>query len=98
MKQPFKYWTPSIAPSGLAVYYGKLFPEWQGDLLVGALAERSLHRIDLDEMHEIREERYLTGERVRDVRVGPDGAIYIATEEHHGVAPIGKVLRLTPAN
>lgn len=95
--QPFKYWTPSIAPSGLAVYEGDLFPDWRGDLLVGALAGEALHRIDLDGASEAGEERYLIGERVRDVRVGPDGAIYVTTEDHDG-APAGKVLKLTPAN
>ena len=90
-KQPFKYWTPSIAPCGLAVYRGDLFPDWDGDLLVGALAGTSLHRVILDGMKEVGEERYLIGERMRDVRVGPDGAIYVTTE-----APEGKLLRLTP--
>ncbi|MDZ7629237.1 MAG: PQQ-dependent sugar dehydrogenase [Parvularculaceae bacterium] len=96
-KQPFKHWTPSIGPSGLAVYRGAMFPaDWDGDLLVGALAERSLHRVDLDGMKPVGEERYLEGERVRDVRVGPEGAIYVTTENDGG-APTGKVLRLTPA-
>ncbi|MBB5517759.1 PQQ-dependent sugar dehydrogenase [Amphiplicatus metriothermophilus] len=95
-RQPFKYWTPSIGVSGLAVYRGDLFPDWDGDLFVGAMATRALHRIDLDEAgNEIGEERYLLGERVRDVRVGPDGAIYVTTEDRQG-APIGQVLRLTP--
>jgi glucose/arabinose dehydrogenase len=94
-KQPFKYWTPSIAPSGIAVYDGDLFADWRGDLLVGALAGTALHRIDMDGGREAGEERYLVGERVRDVRVGPDGAIYVATEDHDG-APVGKILRLTP--
>lgn len=95
-EQPFKYWTPSIAPSGLAVYDGDLFPEdWRGDLLVGAMALTALHRVDLDGMEEVGEERYLIGERVRDVRVGPDGAIYATTEDRGG-APVGKLLRLTP--
>ncbi|HBS30495.1 MAG TPA: glucose dehydrogenase [Parvularcula sp.] len=96
-RQPFKHWTPSIAPSGLAVYRGAMFPaDWDGDLLVGAMAELSLHRVDLDGMEEIGEERYLEGERIRDVRVGPEGAIYVTTEDRDG-APVGKVLRLTPA-
>jgi glucose/arabinose dehydrogenase len=96
-KQPFKHWTPSIGVSGLAVYDGDLFPEWRGDLLAGGLAERSLHRIDLDGMREVGEERYLEGERVRDVRVGPDGAIYVTTEDRGG-EPVGKLLRITPAS
>ena len=96
-QQPFKYWTPSIGPSGLAVYRGDLFPaDWDGDLLVGAMATRALHRIDLDGLSEVGEERYLAGERVREVRVGPDGAIYAATEDKGG-KPVGKVLRITPA-
>ncbi len=98
--QPWKYWTPSIAPSGLAVYRGDLFPEdWRGDLLVGAMAGTALHRVDLDgptSMEEIGEERYLVGERIRDVRVGPDGAIYVTTEDRGGALE-GKVLRVTPA-
>ena len=96
-KQPFKYWTPSIAPSGLAVYNGDLFPEdWRGDLLVGALAGQALHRVDLDGMTVKGEERYeLTGERIRDVRVGPDAAIYVATEDRGG-EPTGKIIRVTP--
>ncbi|MEL7485950.1 MAG: PQQ-dependent sugar dehydrogenase, partial [Pseudomonadota bacterium] len=95
--QPFKYWTPSIAPSGLAIYRGALFADWDGDLLVGALAGRALHRVDLENGEEVGEERYLVDleERIRDVRVGPDGAIYVTTEERRG-APVGKVLRLTP--
>ena len=96
--QPVKYWTPSIAPSGMAVYRGDLFAAWNGDLLVGAMADHSsqaLHRVMMDATLPIGEERYLVGERVRDVRVGPDGAIYVTTEERRG-EPVGKVLRLTP--
>ena len=101
-KQPFHYWTPSIAPSGLAVYEGDIFADWQGDLLVGALAGQALHRIDLESGIIIGEERYLVeeGERIRDVRVGPDGAIYVTTNvgnRSNLVTNIGKVLRLTPA-
>jgi glucose/arabinose dehydrogenase len=92
--QPVKYWTPSIAPSGLAVYRGDLFEGWDGDLLVGALAGRALHRVILDGDVPVGEERYLVGERVRDVRVGPDGAIYVTTEESN--EPAGRLLRLTP--
>ncbi|MEO1014090.1 MAG: PQQ-dependent sugar dehydrogenase [Pseudomonadota bacterium] len=97
-KQPFKYWTPSIAPSGLAVYRGEVFPDdWDGDLLVGALAGEALHRVDLNGMTEVGEERYDLGGRVRDVRVGPDGAIYATIEDRRG-APVGKLLRVTPTD
>ncbi len=96
-QQPFKYWTPSIAPSGLAVYRGSLFPgDWDGDLLVGAMAGAALHRVDMNGMTIVGEERYLTGERIRDVRVGPDGAVYATTEDRGG-EPVGKVLKITPA-
>jgi glucose/arabinose dehydrogenase len=95
-KQPLKYWVPSIGPSGLAIYKGDLFAAWTGDLLVGAMAKTALHRLDIEDGKIVGEERYLDGERIRDVRVGPDGAIYVTTEDHDG-APVGKVLRLTPA-
>lgn len=94
-RQPVKYWRPSIGPSGLAVIQGDLFAGWKGDLLVGALAKTALHRLDIENGAVVGEERYLVGERVRDVREGPDGAIYVTTEDHDG-APVGKVLRLTP--
>ena len=97
--QPVKYWAPSIGPSGLAVYLGELFAGWDGDLLAGAMAGAALHRIVMDGDKPAGEERYLLdrGERVRDVRIGPDGAIYVATElTHNGGAADGKVLRLTP--
>ena len=94
-KQPFKYWTPSIGPSGLAVYRGDAFEGWDGDLLVGSMALQALHRVIMDGNSEVGEERYLVGERIREVRVGPDGAIYVTTEERGG-EPIGTVLRLTP--
>jgi glucose/arabinose dehydrogenase len=97
-EQPFKHWTPSIAPSGFAIYRGDKFPaEWQGDLVVGAMkaGSESLHRIDLDASgKEVGEERYLVGQRVREVAIGPDGAIYVTTEDRRG-APVGKVLRIT---
>jgi glucose/arabinose dehydrogenase len=94
-KQPFKYWTPSIAPSGLAVYRGDVFADWNGDLLIGALAGRAFHRVIMNGDEEVGEERYLVGDRIRDLRVGPDGAIYVVTEERGG-EPVGKLLRVTP--
>lgn len=93
--QPAKYWTPSISPSGLAVYRGDLFPDWDGDLFVAALSGKALHRVIMEGNKPVGEERYLIGERIRDVRVGLDGAIYVSTEERYG-DPVGKILRLTP--
>lgn len=100
--QPVKYWTPSIAPSGLAVYRGDMFADWNGDLLVGALSDsagRALHRVIIEDGKPVGEERYLVDmkARIREVRVGPDGAIYATTEERGGEL-VGKVLRITPAN
>lgn len=100
---PLRHWTPSIGPSGLAVYRGPLFAAWQGDLLIGGMAANSsqgvsmmgLHRVIMKDGKPAGEERHLTGQRIREVRVGPDGAIYVTTEDRRG-APIGKVLRLTP--
>ncbi|WP_421857698.1 PQQ-dependent sugar dehydrogenase [Oricola sp.] len=86
-EQPLFYWDPSIAPSGLAVYRGEMFPEWDGDLLVGALKYRLLSRLDRDETGAIvGEERMLAGEfgRVRDVTVAPDGSVYLLTDEDPG--------------
>lgn len=93
MKQPAYYWVPSIAPSGMAFYTGSLFPDWKGSLLVGALAERSLHRLVLDGNDIVAEEVLLRdrGERIRDVRQGPDGAVWLLTDEADG-----SLLRLTP--
>jgi aldose sugar dehydrogenase len=93
MEQPLHYWDPSIAPSGLAFYEGDLFPEWKGDLLVGALKGQELVRLDVEGGKVVGEEAMLTdfGERIRDVRVGPDGAVYLLTDN-----PEGRVLRVTP--
>jgi glucose/arabinose dehydrogenase len=92
-EQPVYYWDPSIAPSGLDFYEGALFPEWQGDLLVGALKFQLLVRLDMEDGQIVGEERLFEGEfgRIRDVRVGPDGAIYLATDENDG-----KVMRIAP--
>ncbi|MBV8681926.1 MAG: PQQ-dependent sugar dehydrogenase [Caulobacteraceae bacterium] len=94
MIQPIYYWDPSIAPSGLAVYTGDLFPDWKGDLLVGALKGRRLVRLHLEDGRVAGEEVLLTElkERIRDVRQGPDGAVYVLTDNASG-----RILRLTPA-
>jgi glucose/arabinose dehydrogenase len=88
MAEPLLDWTPSIAPSGLAVYRGRLFPEWSGDLIAGALVNRELRRVQLNAAgtEVLREERVLPslGARVRDVRVAPDGALWLLTDETPG--------------
>lgn len=92
MEQPIYYWTPSIAPSGMAFYTSDLVPAWRGSLFVGALAGRALHRLTLDGERVTGEEVLLKdlGERIRDVRQGPDGAVWLLTD-----AADGKLLRVT---
>jgi aldose sugar dehydrogenase len=96
---PLLHWTPSIAPSGLAVYRGGLFPGWEGDLLTTALAGKHLRRVDLDRAGRVLGQEELLadrGVRFRDVRVGPDGAVYLLTDEAEGevllVTPRGRAL------
>jgi glucose/arabinose dehydrogenase len=94
MEQPLYYWDPSIAPSGMAFYSGDLFPAWRGNLFVGALRSEILVRLELDGQKVVREERLLRqlGERIRDVRAGPDGALWLLTDANNG-----RILRVTPA-
>ncbi len=79
-------WTPSIAPSGLAVYRGAMFPEWQGDLILGALAHKHVRRVDLDGGKVVGEQRLFPelDARIRDVRVAPDGALWLTVDEDNG--------------
>ncbi len=93
-EQPKYYWDPSIAPSGLAFYWGELFPKWKGDLFVGALKDRKLVRLDFENGEIIGEEILLEQAygRIRDVRVFDDGAIWLLTDEENG-----KILKITPA-
>ena len=93
MEQPVYYWDPVIAPSGLAFYTGALFPAWKGSVFVGSLRQKHLVRLSLKNDRVVGEERLLTdlNERIRDVRQGPDGAIYVITD-----ADKSQVLKLTP--
>lgn len=94
MAQPLVKWVPSIAPSGMTFYDGALFPQWRGDLFVGALAGQHLRRIDLGADGKVLGEQKLLeelGARIRDVRTGPDGALYLLTDE-----PEGRLLRVAP--
>jgi glucose/arabinose dehydrogenase len=96
VEAPLFYWDPSIAPSGMMFYTGDRFPGWKGDLLVGALKFELVSRLDLDadDNKVVKEERFLDGElgRIRDIREGPDGLVYIVTDESPG-----SVYRLEPA-
>lgn len=93
MEQPVYYWDPVIAPGGMTFYEGALFPEWQGDLLIGGLASQALVRLSLADGRVTGEARYLQGQgRIRDVDVARDGAIVILTDAENGA-----LLRLTPA-
>ncbi|MGE5336437.1 MAG: PQQ-dependent sugar dehydrogenase, partial [Gemmatimonadota bacterium] len=94
MEQPVKYWVPSPALSGLAFYTGDRFPKWKGDLLLGALRGCALIRVRIDGGKFVEDEFMLRGAlpRVRDVRVGPDGLVYLLTDETNGA-----ILRLEPA-
>jgi glucose/arabinose dehydrogenase len=95
LEQPVIYWTPSIAPSGLAMYHGDKFPAWRGDLFAGALALKHLRHIHLDERGNVVDQEQLLNDlhwRIRDVRAAPDGYLYVCTDEADG-----RVLRLEPA-
>jgi glucose/arabinose dehydrogenase len=93
MEQPIIQWTPVIAPSGMAFYSGELFPQWKGNLFIGGLATRNLVRLELAGEKVAKEERLLgnLSERIRDVRNGPDGALWLLTD-----SPSGRILRVTP--
>ncbi len=85
-EQPVYYWDPVIAPSGMEFYTGKAFPEWRGNIFIGGLASQRLVRLVVKNNRVIGEEHLLTdrGNRIRDVRQGPDGALYIVTDEKDG--------------
>jgi glucose/arabinose dehydrogenase len=96
MEQPLYYWDPVIAPSGMVFYTGDLFPAWKGNLFIGGLASTNLVRLTVKGDRVVDEERLLTDlqparERIRDVRQGPDGALYMVTD-----SKAGRVLKLVP--
>ena len=93
MKDPLVVWTPSIAASGLAVYTGDKIPEWQGDLFAGGLVLRQVRRVIMDGETVVGHENMQFPERIRDVRQGPDGYLYVLTDERNG-----KLLRVEPAD
>jgi len=96
MEQPIYYWDPVIAPSGMVFYTGDLFPAWKGNLFIGGLASTNLVRLTVKGERIVDEERLLTDltpkrERIRDVRQGPDGALYVLTDN-----AAGRMLKLVP--
>jgi glucose/arabinose dehydrogenase len=93
MEQPVYFWTPDIAPAGIAFYAGKLFPDWRGNLFVSGLAARALVRLVLKGDRVVGEQRLLTelNSRIRGVAEGPDGALYVLTDRDNG-----RILRLIP--
>jgi glucose/arabinose dehydrogenase len=102
MQQPLQHWTPSIAPSGLMIYTGNQFPEWRGNIFVGGLSGKELHRLPMvkagDSYQVGRMERppLLQGfGRIRDVRQGPDGFIYLAVDDRRG-GSLTPIVRLEP--
>lgn len=94
MEQPLLHWTPSIAPAGMAWYDGELFPAWRGDLFVTSLVFKNIERIDLEAGEIVGQERLFEeiGQRLRDIRSGPDGHLYILTD-----SASGSVLRVDPS-
>jgi glucose/arabinose dehydrogenase len=95
VEAPVHHWVPSIATSGLIFYTGDRFPQWRGNAFIGGLKSQQLVRLELEGNRVVREERLLRGEirqRVRDVEQGPDGLIYLLTDEGKG-----RLLRLEPA-
>lgn len=94
MVDPLTYWTPSIAPSGLAVYRGDRYPQWQGQLFAGGLVSQDVRRIEVDANGTVVDQVSIPiGQRVRDVRQGPDGFLYVLTDD-----PNGRLIRLEPAS
>jgi glucose/arabinose dehydrogenase len=93
MEQPVYYWDPVISPSGMVIYSGDLFPEWKGNVFIGGLSSQALVRLVLKDDKVVGEERLLTEReaRIREVVQGPEGALYVLTDDRDG-----KLLKLTP--
>jgi glucose/arabinose dehydrogenase len=94
MVDPVAVWMTAIAPSGLVIYSGTQFEIWKGDIFVGGLKSQDIRRIDLNEVGQVVGQSALRiGQRVRDVRQGPDGLLYVLTDESNG-----SLIRLEPAS
>lgn len=94
MEQPVVYWVPSIAPAGFCEYQGEAFPEWRGNLFIAALAEKSVRRLVVEDGQVVSQELLFTEleQRIREVKAGPDGKLYLLTDSDEG-----QVLRVSPA-
>jgi glucose/arabinose dehydrogenase len=94
LEQPVYYWDPVIAPAGMAFYTGDALPGWKGSILIGSLRPGALVRLTMENGRVVREERYLgeLNQRIRDVRQGPDGLVYLLTDQSDG-----QILRVSPA-
>ncbi len=90
MEEPVVYWDPSISPSGLAFYSGDAFPKWKGDAFLANLSSTHLRRLVIEKNKVVRQEKMLEGARLRSVRTGPDGFLYVSSDD-------GRILRLMPA-
>jgi glucose/arabinose dehydrogenase len=93
MEKPVTYWIPSIAPAGMTEYQGDIFPQWQGNLFIAALAGKSVRRLSLVDNKVVAEETLLVErqQRIRDIRTSPDGYLYILTDSEQG-----QLLKLSP--
>jgi glucose/arabinose dehydrogenase len=93
MEQPVYYWDPVIAASGMAFYTGDVYPGWRGSLFIGSMTPGALVRLELSNGRVTKEERYLgeLRERIRDIQQGPDGYLYLVTDN-----PTGRVLKVVP--
>lgn len=99
MREPLVYWTPSIGPGGVIVYRGELFPEWEGDVLVGALAHRHLRRIEMENGRVVAQHVLLPeyDARFRQLELGPRGEIYALIDSIGGADQSGQLVKITPA-
>ncbi|MCB1386615.1 MAG: PQQ-dependent sugar dehydrogenase [Nitratireductor sp.] len=88
---PTAFWVPTIAPSGLVLYSGSLFPDWTADALIGGLASRALIHVEIEGPDATETERFSWGERIREVEQGIDGAVYVLED-----GPVGRLLKITP--
>ena len=95
LEAPKVWWNPSISPSSLMLYSGTLFPQWQGDAFIGALSGKALIRVAIDGTKAEKADQWAMDARIRSVRQGPDGAVYLLEDGADGSQ--GRMLKLTPA-